>query len=274
MREKNFTFKQYKRLLTIAGSDCSGGAGIQADLKTFQNFECYGMSILTALTAQNTLGVRSIYEIPPEFITEQFHSIFNDIGTDAIKIGMLFSEEIIESVAKCLKKYKCLNVILDPVMLSKNNYELISPKAIESMKKNLFPIVNIITPNIPEAEYLLGYSISTKNDMEKAGEDLLSFGMQAVIIKGGHFSSEFYSSDCLVMKEKNVIKKVWLETERIKSQNTHGTGCTFSAALAVQLANEANIEKAFIFAKEYIFQCIKKGALFQIGNGIGPVCHF
>ncbi|WGL60137.1 bifunctional hydroxymethylpyrimidine kinase/phosphomethylpyrimidine kinase [Pigmentibacter sp. JX0631] len=274
MQEKNFAFKEYKRLLTIAGSDCSGGAGIQADLKTFQHFECYGMSILTALTAQNTLGVTSIHEIPSEFIAEQFHSILNDIGTDAIKIGMLFSADIIDCVVKCLKKYNCSNIILDPVMLSKNNYELISPEAISALKKNLLPQVNIITPNIPEAEYLLGYSISTKNDMEKAGEDLLNYGMQAVIIKGGHFSSQVFSADCLVMQEKNRIKKVWLETERIKSQNTHGTGCTFSAALAVHLAKEENIEKAFYLAKEYIFQCIQKGSMYKIGKGIGPVCHF
>lgn len=274
MMKKNFKFEQYIRLLSIAGSDSGGGAGIQADLKTFHRFQCYGMTVVTAITAQNTSGVSAVFDLPAEIVDKQFKAILTDIGTDAIKIGMLYSNDVVEVIAKNIIKYKCKNIILDPVMLSKNNFSLLAENAVQSLVQKLFPLVDVLTPNIPEAEYILGYKINTMKLMEQAGAELLAMGPKAVIIKGGHFSSQNYCADCLVINVKNSIKNIWLESERIHTQNTHGTGCTFSAALAVHLARDNNIEKSFHLAKEYIHYTIKEGSKFQLGQGKGPVFHF
>lgn len=272
--EKKVFAQQYIRALTIAGSDSGGGAGIQADLKVFHKLHCYGMSVVSAVTAQNTLGVTSIHEIPPALVEAQVFAVLNDIGANTVKIGMLFSAENIQVVANNIEKFKCNNIILDPVIFSKNKVKLLAENALHVLLQKLFPLVDVITPNIPEAETILGYKIESKDVMEKAGRELLTYGVKAVILKGGHLSESQNCADCLFYKEKYGIQKRWLESERIVTPNTHGTGCTFSAALAAYIAQKHPLERAFYLAKEYIYHAIKAGAKFQLGQGKGPVYHF
>jgi len=262
--------KEYFRALTVAGSDNSGGAGIQADLKTFSALECYGMSVITALTAQNTKGVRSIQELKPEFIEEQFNAILEDIGIDAIKIGMLFNIPIIKAIAKCLHKVKGCPIVLDPVMFAKGGDRLIQEEAIQAIQKELFPLATVVTPNIPEAQAFLGRSIDNLEGMQKAAIDLVELGPSAVVIKGGGLSNNF-SDDCLYIKGGEFI---WLKQERISTNNINGTGCTFSSAVAAYLARSYKLEKAVKEAKYYLTQALKAGAEKSLGHGQGPVMHF
>ena len=225
--------------LTIAGNDGSGGAGIQADLKTFSALGCYGMSVLTALPIQNTQGVKSIYPLSSTCIRDQIHIIMEDISIDAIKIGMLHEPEIIEVVAASLKSHPCTTV-LDPVMMAKSGLALMTKNALSVLKQKLFPQVTLITPNVFEASILLEKDIVTKKDMEEAAIELLHFGSEAVVVKGGHLDSP-YCEDCLCVGAQRMIH--WFSSPRITTKNTHGTGCTFSSAITAFLAKGYSLER-------------------------------
>ena len=257
-------------VLTIGGSDSSGGAGIQGDLKTFSALSCYGMSVITALTAQNTQGVQAVQGIPSKFIYSQITSIFDDIRVDAIKIGMLFNASVVKEVAKCLYDYKGLPIVLDPVMFAKSGDRLIEKTAIEAIKKQLFPLATIVTPNIAEAAALIGRSIQSPKEIEMATLELCSLGPEAIVIKGGNLKTQT-SDDCMISKG-NRIK--WLKQKRILTQNTHGTGCTFSSAIASFLAKAYSIEDAIRLAKKYLTKALEAGSDITIGAGKGPVMHF
>ena len=260
----------YYRALTIGGSDNSGGAGIQADLKTFSALGCYGMSVITALTAQNTEGVQGIQEVDPKFIEVQINSILEDIGVDVIKIGMLFNASVIKTVAKGLRKIKKCPIVLDPVMFAKSGDRLLQEDAVESIKNELFPLATIITPNIPEAEALLNYSIESLESMQQAAIDLNKLVPKAVVVKGGALSAST-SDDCLVIEDGY---PQWLKQERIETKNLHGAGCTFSSAVAAFLARSYNLENAIKEAKNYLTQALIAGADKNLGHGKGPVMHF
>ncbi|MEE4252862.1 MAG: bifunctional hydroxymethylpyrimidine kinase/phosphomethylpyrimidine kinase [Desulfuromusa sp.] len=262
--------KKYCRALTIAGSDSGGGAGIQADLKTFSAFGCYGMSALTAITAQNTCEVSAIHAVPADIVTAQIKAVIDDIGVDAVKIGMLNEPKIIAAVAACLDDCGTENIVLDPVMVAKSGDKLLQDDAVESLRKNLIPKAIIITPNIPEAEVLSGLKIEKPEDLERVARSLLALGPRAVLLKGGHFEHQ-QSPDYLVIKDG---AHLWLNAERTDSVNTHGTGCTLSSAIAASLALGTPLEQAVKQAKNYITQAIAAGKGYQIGHGHGPVKHF
>lgn len=261
--------KEYKKVLTIAGSDSGGGAGIQADLKTFSALGAYGFSVITALTAQNTKEVKSIFSVTPTFVKEQLEAVLSDIGADAIKIGMLHDPEIIKTISTILKLYKPTPIVLDPVMISKGGSKLLKDEAILALKEELLPLATVITPNIPEASVLTSILINSQQDMMSAGKDLLKLGAKSAVIKGGHLLSD-NSPDFYI--DKNSEK--WFESLRISTKNTHGTGCTFSSSLTAYLAHGLNIIDAVSSAKEYTFQALKEGARYSIGAGHGPVHHF
>jgi len=271
MMNPNKLSKKYRRVLTIAGSDSGGGAGIQADLKTFAANECYGFSVLTALTAQNTQGVTAIHAVPANFVEAQMDAVLTDIGTDAIKIGMLFSAELIEVVAHRLKKHGPANVVLDPVMVAQSGDKLLQDNAIAAIKKYLIPLADIITPNVPEAEVFLGRKIDDTSCMAEAARDLAHFGCQSVLVKGGHLE-ENRSTDFLYLTPNNRL--IEYTAERVDTINNHGTGCTLSSAIAAQLAHGYDIQTAVGKAKDYITATIKAGAHYVLGKGNGPVHHF
>ena len=263
--------QKYRTALTIAGSDCSGGAGIQADLKTFSALGCYGMSVITALTAQNTTGVKAIHPIPPEFAAEQMEAVFTDIRPDAVKIGMLYSAELIETVARLLVKHHVGNVVLDPVMVAQSGDRLLMEEAIEAIKSFLMPLSSIVTPNLPEAEVLLGKPVQTISEMEKAARELVAFGSEGVLIKGGHLQAG-ESTDTLYIPSRD--HTVHLRGSRVATRNNHGTGCTLSSAIASFLAHGSELEESVARAKEYVTGAIEAGADYEIGKGHGPVHHF
>jgi hydroxymethylpyrimidine/phosphomethylpyrimidine kinase len=260
-----------KKALTIAGFDGSGGAGLQADLKTFSALGCYGMTVLTALPVQNTMGVSSCYPIPLKVIEEQLESIFNDITPDVIKIGMLFSEEIILLVERFLTQNAVgIPIVIDPVMVAKSGHRLLQPEAIDALKNKLFKLAAIVTPNLDEAALICGSaSIQTKEEMLSAGQVFLDLGAQAVLIKGGHLKDEL-CSDLLLTAEYSR----WLEAKRIKTKNTHGTGCTLSAAIAANLAMNMGLIDSCSAAKKYITGALQSFQNEKIGKGNGPVNHF
>ncbi|MCP4682351.1 MAG: bifunctional hydroxymethylpyrimidine kinase/phosphomethylpyrimidine kinase [Desulfobacterales bacterium] len=263
--------RTYCRTLTIAGSDSGGGAGIQADLKTFSAIGCYGMSVITALTAQNTLGVTGIHPVPPAFVEEQMAAVFSDIGTDAVKIGMLFSVELIETVTRNLKQFNPSNIVLDPVMVAQSGDRLVQDDAIEAIKELLIPMADVITPNLPEAEVLIGRKISGPDDIRIAAKELAGFGSKSVLIKGGHDTGDESTDIFFVAKEERMIA---LSGKRIKTKNNHGTGCTLSSAIAAYLAKGCELAEAVTNAKNYIKGAIKAGSEYTIGKGCGPVHHF
>ena len=267
---------KYYRLLTIAGSDSSGGAGIQADLKTFSALGCYGMSVICALTAQNTRAVTGIYPVSPEFISLQIDAIMEDIGVDAVKIGMLHSPEVIIAVTERLKYYKTPNIVVDPVMVSTGGDKLLQDDAVDALKTILFPIATVITPNLPEAAMLLNQPVEAllgaeRAQLETVCKKLSAFGPQAVVLKGGHGKSHRIL-DLLYTATDDRLKQ--FETTRIDTRNTHGTGCTLSAAIAAHLAKGHPLEDALLHAKIYITGALKAGSAYQLGNGHGPVHHF
>lgn len=265
--------KTYSRVLSIAGSDSGGGAGIQADLKTFSALGCYGCSAITAVTAQNTQSVVSVFPISPSLVQEQIEAVLSDIGADAIKIGMLFSTEIIEVVATTLQKYKTIPIVLDPVMMSKSGAILLQPKAISAIKELLLPMTSIFTPNLKEASLLLESQVRTKVDMEQAAQELANLGPAVVVVKGGHLQDERKTSpDYIYFKQNN--QRVWISANRIETFNTHGTGCTFSAAIAAYLAQGKPFLPAIKKAKQYLSKALQTGAFYRIGDGHGPVHHF
>lgn len=255
-----------KKVLTIAGSDCSGGAGIQADLKTFIAHKTYGMSVITALTAQNTTGVYGIYDVEPEFVEKQIDAVFNDIIPDAVKIGMVSSSKIIEIIVKKIKEYNIENVVVDPVIVSTSGYKLLSDEALDVLMKKLLPLGKIITPNIPEAEILSGIKIETPEDMIKAANEISKIGINgAILIKGGHFCED--ANDLLYLKNEIA----WFNGKRVNNENTHGTGCTLSSAIACNLAKGESVEKSVESAKEFVRGAIEKGM--NLGKGRGPLDH-
>ncbi len=262
--------KRYPTALTIAGSDSGGGAGIQADLKTFSALGVYGVSAITAITAQNTIGVRAIQTINPYILQAQVEAVMDDITIDAIKIGMLHSPEIVKVVASAIDKYSPDFVILDPVMIATSGDRLIEDKTIAIIKSELFSRVTLITPNIDEAELLSGIDIQDEKDMIKSGKILLESGCKAVLLKGGHLKGKTMTDILLIKGEKPIS----FSAGYIESENTHGTGCTFSSAIAAYLALSFSLEKSVEMAKEYITKAISEGASVKTGHGHGPLNHF
>ncbi len=263
--------KSYFRALTIAGSDSGGGAGIQADLKTFSALGCFGMSVITALTAQNTRVVTGIFPVPPEFIGQQIDAVLSDIGTDAVKIGMLHSPEVIEMVAKKLVQWDCSNIVLDPVMISKSGDKLLQSDAVQALKTLLIPKAFIITPNLPEASVLLDRDVENMADMTRAAMDLATLGCANVLLKGGHLT---HGDSCDLLYQKDTDTMTKLPGTRINTPNSHGTGCTLSSAVCANLAKGIGLKTAVQNAKAYITCALTAGAGYTTGKGHGPVNHF
>ena len=258
-------YSKMKTALTIAGSDSSGGAGIQADIKTMTMNGVYAMSAITALTAQNTIGISAISEVTPEFLGQQIDAVFTDIFPDAVKTGMISNSELIEIIANKLTFYKARNIVVDTVMISTSGIRLISENAVEMLKKKLLPIATVITPNIPEAEILTGMIIHNKDDMEKAAKNIYEKYNCAVLLKGGHSIND--ANDLLYENGKGQ----WFEGTRINNKNTHGTGCTLSSAIASNLAKGYELKEAIKLAKEYISGALS--AMLDLGHGNGPINH-
>ena len=254
-----------KTALTIAGSDCSGGAGIQADLKTMTMNGVYAMSVLTALTAQNTTGVRSIMEVTPEFLKEQMDAVFEDIRPDAIKIGMVSSGQLIDVIAERLAYYEAENIVVDPVMVATSGPKLIADEALAILKEKLLPLATVVTPNIPEAEILADRKIENETDMLKAAKMISEAYHCAVLCKGGHSIND--ANDLLFFEGKYQ----WFYGKRIDNPNTHGTGCTLSSAIASNLAKGYELHDAVERAKEYISGALS--AMLDLGAGSGPMDH-
>ena len=254
-----------KTALTIAGSDCSGGAGIQADLKTMTMNGVYAMSAITALTAQNTTGVRSIQEATPDFLEQQLDAIFEDIVPDAVKIGMVSSSELICVIAELLRHYDAKNVVVDPVMVATSGSALMKTDAVETLISELLPLATLVTPNIPEAEVLSGSSVKTKDDMLVAAKAIGDRYGCAVLVKGGHSVND---ANDLLYKDG---ESVWFEGKRIDNPNTHGTGCTLSSAIAANLAKGFDLSTSVKRAKDYISEALSAGL--DLGQGSGPMQH-
>lgn len=255
--------------LTIAGSDSGGGAGIQADLKTFQELKTFGTSVLTAVTAQNTYGVQAVHALPEDFIVEQLQSIQTDFNVNALKTGMLFSASIIEAVSKQLENVQA-PIIVDPVMIAKGGATLLQQEAVDAMITHLFPLATVLTPNIPEAETLTGMKIQTYDDVEQVAKKLLAMGPEVIVMKGGHFAPEQQAAiDHIFFKNGD---KLTISAPRVQTKDTHGTGCTYSAALTAFLAKGLPMKEALIEAKRFIHAAISHGL--GIGHGHGPTNHF
>lgn len=264
-------FKTYRRALTIAGSDPSGGAGLQADLKTFSALDCYGMSAVVAVVDENTVGVTGVHPVPVDFVNGQIRSCLDDIGADAIKIGMLHSSDLILAVRDTLSPYGIRDIVLDPVMVATSGDPLLQPEAMATLRDELVPRVRVITPNIPEAEILLGEKIVSQGDLPDAAR-LLSQGRRvSVLLKAGHLSDDELI-DVFYNAETDEILR--LGSRRLSTPNTHGTGCTLSSALAAYLAKGFPLNEAARSAKNYIAAAIASGARYRIGHGHGPVDHF
>jgi hydroxymethylpyrimidine/phosphomethylpyrimidine kinase len=262
---------QYKRILTIAGSDPSGGAGIQADLKTMSACGCFGTTAITAIVDENTVGVYGVHPVPIDFVKGQIKSVVEDIGVDAVKIGMLHSSGLILAVKEMLVRYGITNIVLDPVMVATSGDKLLQDEAISTLQNELIPMVRVITPNIPEAEILSGRTIRKQSDLPEVIKSLSCNGTVSVLLKAGHLSEEelvdvFYNAET-----DEIIE---LRSKRIMTRNTHGTGCTFSSAVASLLAQQFPLNEAIREAKNYISQAIAEGSKYEIGKGHGPVHHF
>ena len=257
--------------LTIAGSDSSGGAGIQADLKTFAALEVYGASVITALTAQNTQGVTAIHDVPADFIAKQIDAVFSDLAVGAVKIGMLSRAEAIEAVAVGLDRHKARNIVLDPVMVATSGDRLLAKNAVEALTRMLMPRAVLVTPNLPEAAALLGQPIAgNEGEMEQQARALIERGAKAVLMKGGHGSGR-QSVDLLVEAGGGVAR---LAARRVATKNTHGTGCTLSSAIAAGLAKGLGLYDAAVAAKNYVSTAIAAADLLAVGHGHGPLNHF
>jgi hydroxymethylpyrimidine/phosphomethylpyrimidine kinase len=258
--------KPKSKVLIIAGSDSSGGAGIQADIKTVTALGSYAMTAVTAVTCQNTKGIKAITSIPVKKIEKQITMVLEDIGTNAVKIGMLHNTSVIKSVYKIFKKHKVKNIVLDPVMISKGGSRLINKNSIKYLKKLLLPLCNIVTPNIPEAEALTGYSILNKADMIKASKKIINMGAKNVLLKGGHLKNKMIFDILVSKKEIKTFSK-----RKIKTRHTHGTGCTLSSALATCLSQKKNIVKSCEISLKYVDQAILTAPGY--GKGFGPLNH-
>lgn len=254
-----------KKVLTIAGSDSSGGAGIQADIKTITAHKMYAMSAITALTAQNTTGVYGISEVSPQFVAQQIDCIFNDIRPDSVKIGMVSSSAIIETIVEKLREHSAEKIVVDPVMVATSGSKLISDEACDTLISKLIPIATVITPNIPEAEVLCGFEIKDEDGMVRAAEKIAKSFKGAILVKGGHLVND--ATDLLYENGKII----WFSSERIDNPNTHGTGCTLSSAIACNLAAGYSLEDSIRNAKEYLTGAL--GAMLDLGKGSGPLNH-
>lgn len=258
-------YSKIKTALTIAGSDSSGGAGIQADLKTMLANGVYGMSAITALTAQNTMGVTAIYEVTPAFLGQQIDAVFTDIIPDAVKVGMTANENLIEIIAERLNFYNAKNIVVDPVMIATSGARLISENAVAVLKEKMLPLATVVTPNIPESEVLSGIKISDKIDMEKAAYFINKAYGCAVLLKGGHSVND--ANDLLCDNGE----MTWFESVRIDNPNTHGTGCTLSSAIASNLAKGYDLKQSVVLAKKYISGALSD--MLDLGKGSGPLNH-
>ncbi len=263
---------RYPRVLSIAGSDSGGGAGIQADLKTMAALGCYGMTAITALTAQNTLGVRAIQGVPASFLKEQIAAVVEDIGVDAVKIGMLHAPDIVDAVAWAIDTYRLPNVVLDPVMVATSGDTLIEDATIERLVRELFPRATVVTPNLDEAALLLGRPLVQVDELEAAAADLLQRGAPAVLLKGGHLPGDVVT-DLLAIRGEPPAYWIRLSGERIVSDNVHGTGCTLSSAIASFLAIGQTLEEAVQSAQGWVRGAIAAGAHVRTGQGSGPLNH-
>ena len=256
-----------KRALTIAGSDSGAGAGIQADLKTFAALGVYGTSAITAVTAQNTLGVAGVHVLPAEFVTLQIETIVSDIGCDVVKTGMLANAAIVEAVAAAIEALDLPNLVVDPVMVAKGGDRLLDPDAVHAIRVSLLRLARVVTPNIPEAEVLTGLTIRSIDDMRKAGQKLLELGCRAAVVKGGHLEGD-EATDVLVERSGDTV----LSAARVVGPHTHGTGCTFAAAVAARLALGDGLPDALKNAKNYVTGSMRHGV--DVGGGHRPLGHF
>lgn len=256
------------RVLSIAGSDSGGGAGIQADIKTCTALGCYGMTAITAITAQNTVGVRSVFDLPLAQVQAQIDAVYEDIGVDAVKTGMLANAALVRGTAQALKKHHAINLVVDPVMISKSGAVLLREDAVETMKEHLIPMATVVCPNIPEAEALTGVSIHDEKDIETVLKHLYALGPQYVLLKGGHLESSDANDFLYDGRDIQVYP-----SPRIVTTHTHGTGCTYSAAIACFLSRQETLPRAVQLAKEYLTQAILQGGKLQVGHGIGPLHH-
>lgn len=264
------TASRIRNVLSIAGSDPSGGAGIQADLKAFSARGCYGMAAITALTAQNTQGVSAVVPLDPEFVGEQIRMVFADVHVDAVKIGMIANAGIAGAVAEALKPHRGIPVVLDPVMIAKGGASLLDPDAVEALKTELLPLATLLTPNLPEAAALLGDpEACDQRIMESQAIRLTTLGPRGVLIKGGHLAGS-ESPDVLVADGQ----VSWFEAERIETRNTHGTGCSLSSALAAELAKGGEVQEAVRVAKAWLREAVRTSDTLSVGSGHGPVHHF
>jgi len=253
-----------RRALTIAGSDSGGGAGIQADLKTFSALGVYGMTAITAVTVQNTKGVSGYEELSPQTVGDQIRAVVTDIGVDAAKTGMLASAAIVDAVAEAVAGTGVPNLVVDPVFMSKHGHALLAEDAVEALRSRILPLATLVTPNLPEASGLAGFPVHTADDMDKAGQVILGFGPMAVLVKGGHLAGD--RSDDLFLDGERVM---WVEGERIDTPNTHGTGCVLSAAIAAHLARGDDLLTAVRKGKAFVTEAIRRAL--PLGQGIGPV---
>ena len=254
-----------KTVLTIAGSDCSGGAGIQADIKTITVHKMYAMSAITSLTAQNTTGVYDIFDASPAFVAQELDCIFSDIRPDAVKIGMVLQPAIIEVISQKLREYAAENIVVDPVMIATSGSRLLAPEAMEALQRLLLPLASVITPNLPEAEALSGLPIHTTTDMVRAAQEIAKHMLGAILIKGGHLSD---SADDLLWQQGTAH---WYQSPRVNNPNTHGTGCTLSSAIACALAAGLPLPAAIRQAKDFITGALQAGL--DLGQGSGPLNH-
>ena len=264
--------RQYPRVLSIAGSDSGGGAGIQADLKTLSALGCYGMTAITAVTAQNTLGVTALHAVPAAIVKAQIAAVFDDIGVDAVKIGMLHSPQIVHVVARALARYRVRHVVLDPVMLATSGDRLMAPEAVDAMVRELFPRASVVTPNLDEAALLLGraaHSITRIDQLDAAARELLALGAPAVLLKGGHL----HGDTVVDVLARGAGDWRHLQAPRIASRNLHGTGCTLAAAIAAHLALGHALDEAVALARRYVLQAIAAGVDVRTGSGRGPLNH-
>ena len=260
---------RYARVLSIAGSDSGGGAGIQADLKTFSALGCYGMTAITAITAQNTQGVRAIHGIPPDMLRAQIDAVAEDIGVDAVKVGMLHGPEVVRVVVKAIARHQMLQVVLDPVMVATSGDRLMADETVNVLVQELFPLVTVVTPNLDEAALLLGRSIDGADALDEAASALLALGAPAVLLKGGHLPGDLVI-DVLAMAGGGRLR---LQSPRIATHNGHGTGCTLSSAIAAHLALGLPLPQAVEQARAYILGAIAAGADVHTGHGQGPLNH-
>jgi hydroxymethylpyrimidine/phosphomethylpyrimidine kinase len=259
----------YARVLSIAGSDSGGGAGIQADLKTFAALGCFGMTAITALTAQNTCGVRSIHGVPPEMLRNQIDAVLEDIGVDAVKVGMLHSPDIVRTVAQAIDRHQIQRVVFDPVMVATSGAKLIDDPAIAVLVAEMFPRAMLITPNLDEAALLVGRPLNSPQDMALAAAELIGRGARAVLLKGGHLTGDTVM-DLLLQPG---AEPLWMQAPRIDTANTHGTGCTLSSAIAANLALGALLPEAVKKARTFVRQALQAGASVKTGQCSGPLNH-